>query len=233
MPYNPKFHKRQSIRLKNYDYSKEGLYFITICVKDRKCLFGEIDNGQMKINTLVAMANTCWLEIPLHYPQVKLHSYSIMPNHIHGIIEIMKTCHDTFTHNNNDISDGICDNNVGICHGKSLHQQPNQRHFAKPIANSISTIINQYKSTVKRWCNKNGYPYFQWQSRFYDHIIRNDKSYQTINEYIVNNPKNWHDDKFYIFLGHAMACPYINNQTNDIMQNPLPIPFTIFICTNQ
>lgn len=90
---------------------------------------------------------------------------------------------------------------VGTSHGMSLHtpteQLSNQNAFGKPVSGSLSVIINQYKSSVKRWCNKNGHEYLQWQSRFHDHIIRNEQSYQTISEYIINNPIKWNDDKFF------------------------------------
>ncbi len=209
MPYNPEIHKKQSIRLKGYDYTREGLYFITICVQNRECLFGKIENGEMELNDIGIMADKYWIEIPNHYPQVTLHEHIVMPNHIHGIIEIIGNRHDVGICHDDA---GICHDGVGICHGKSLQdttdnivgtchgmslQQPHERQFAKPIAGSVSTIINQYKSAVKRWCNKNNCEYFQWQPRFHDHIIRNEQSYETISNYIINNPAKWQEDKFY------------------------------------
>lgn len=181
MPYNPNKHKRRSIRLKGYDYSQAGLYFITICVKDRECLFGKIEHDEMMLNKLGNIANNFWMEIPKHYPQVELHEHVVMPNHLHGIIEIM---------------DAQTETNVGTRHGVSLHQHHN-RKFSQPISGSISTIINQYKSSVKRWCNKNGHEYFQWQPRFHDHIIRSMDEYHNIANYIINNPAKWQEDKFY------------------------------------
>lgn len=80
--------QRKSIRLKGYDYSKSGLYFITICVQNRKHLFGTIENGKMKLNDAGQIANQCWNEIPMHFPNVILHEYIVMPNHIHGIIQL-------------------------------------------------------------------------------------------------------------------------------------------------
>jgi len=87
MIYNPKIHNRRSIRLKGYDYSQAGLYFITICCQDNVCLFGTIKNGAMILNSGGQMAKKCWTEIPNHFPNVILHEYVIMPNHVHGIIE--------------------------------------------------------------------------------------------------------------------------------------------------
>ena len=191
MTFNPNIHHRRSMRLKGYDYSQEGLYFITICVQNRNCWFGNIENGDMELNEIGIIANKYWMEIPNHYPQVKLHEHIIMPNHLHGIIEIVGICHGKSLHDD-------AGNTVGTCHGMSLSQpKSHERHFAKPISGSVSTIINQYKSSVKRWCNKNNYEYFQWQSRFNDHIIRNEQSLETISNYILNNPTKWVDDKFY------------------------------------
>ncbi len=87
--YNPQMHNRRSIRFKGYDYTQAGLYFITICCQNRACLFGEIENGKMMLNDAGAIANDCWLNIPNHFPNAILHEYVIMPNHVHGIIELV------------------------------------------------------------------------------------------------------------------------------------------------
>jgi putative transposase len=101
--YNPAIHHRRSIRLKGYDYSQAGLYFITICCQDRACLFGEISaknkgnhtglpvQPQMALNEAGKIAVNCWLDIPVHFPNVTLHEYVVMPNHIHGIVELSGT----------------------------------------------------------------------------------------------------------------------------------------------
>jgi REP element-mobilizing transposase RayT len=91
MPYNPNIHHRRSIRLKGYDYSQEGLYFITICCHDRICRFRKIESDEMILNDLGKIAQQCWLEIPQHFPHTILHEYVLMPNHIHGIIELTDT----------------------------------------------------------------------------------------------------------------------------------------------
>src|SRR5690606_23648175 len=89
MPYNPEIHHRRSIRLQGYDYSRQGLYFITICCDIRRCLFGGITNGQMVLNEAGKFAKECWKEIQGHFPNAILHEYIIMPNHVHGIIELV------------------------------------------------------------------------------------------------------------------------------------------------
>ena len=87
MTFNPLIHHRRSIRLKDYDYSKEGLYFITFCCQNRRHLFGKIISGKMILNDAGKIAEKCWLEIPDHFKNVILHDFVIMPNHVHGIIE--------------------------------------------------------------------------------------------------------------------------------------------------
>jgi len=121
--YNPNIHHRRSIRLKGYDYSQSGLYFITICVQDRKCTFGEIYGAdavwvknfqppqEMILNDVGKIADNCWLEIPIHFPNVVLHEHIVMPNHVHGIIELKR---------NDNISDKIRDDTVGTRHVVSL-----------------------------------------------------------------------------------------------------------------
>ncbi|MFN8396000.1 MAG: transposase [Bacteroidia bacterium] len=86
--YNPEIHHRRSIRLQGYDYAQSGLYYVTICAQGQRCIFGTVFDSQMHLNELGIAANQCWLEIPLHYPMVLLHEHIVMPNHVHGIIEI-------------------------------------------------------------------------------------------------------------------------------------------------
>lgn len=83
MKYNPELHHRKSIRLKDYDYSKPGKYFITICTKYSECSFGKIHNGKMQLNEYGKIAQQCWLDIPNHFPYAKLDEFIVMPNHIH------------------------------------------------------------------------------------------------------------------------------------------------------
>ena len=200
--YNPNLHHRKSIRLKGYDYSQEGLYFITVCIHNRKCLFGEIFGAdmvwvknfqppqEMILNETGKIANDCWLEIPKHFPNVVLHEYIIMPNHVHGIIELNRV-ESVGTRHVVSLPDNI-ENPVG-----PSHVMARQNQFSKPIPGSISVIIQQYKSSVTRIVNKNNISHFKWQSRFYEHIIRNELSFQKIADYIINNPKNWQDDDFF------------------------------------
>ena len=93
MPYDPNIHHRKSIRLKGYDYSQAGMYFITLCVQDKLCLFGEVVNGEMVLNDAGRVANACWLNIPEHFPNAILYEHIVMPNYVHGIIEFVGANH--------------------------------------------------------------------------------------------------------------------------------------------
>jgi len=212
--YNPNIHHRRSIRLKGYDYSQAGLYFITICVQDRKCLFGEIvgvENLQPKMvyNDAGKIANECWLEIPKHFPNVVLHDHIIMPNHVHGIIELIKSG----LNNVSGTSVGVENFQPQQSPNKSLSSirvenfQPQRNEFQKIIPHSIGSIVRGFKTGVTKWLRENnvgivGVQNFEpqqpiWQRNYYEHIIRDEKSYFRISEYIINNPKNWKEDKFF------------------------------------
>ena len=222
--FNPAVHHRRSIRLRGYDYKREGLYFITVCTKKRECFFGMIKNNKTFLNNTGKIANAYWQAIPQHFPQVILHEHVVMPNHVHGIIELnvraynnpsVGVRHEPSVGTRHEPSVGTRhEPSVGTRHVVSLQpQQPTQpsqyaprtrcvmsqrqNAFSKPIAGSISVIIQQYKSSVKRWCNKNGVENFHWQSRYHDHIIRNERSFRAISNYIATNPEKWQDDTFH------------------------------------
>ena len=190
--------ERKHIRLKDWDYSSEGIYFITICCRDRQSFFGKIKDNEMILSEIGSIASQYWLEIPDHFPHIKLDEFVVMPNHIHGILildySLAGTRHGVSLQSpSHDI--------VGSCHGMSLpskrESNQNINQFSKPVRNSVSIIINQFKSSVTRWCNKNGFNHFQWQSRFYDQILHNENSIDNIREYIRTNPYYWTEDELF------------------------------------
>jgi putative transposase len=226
--YNPNIHHRHSIRLKGYDYSQAGLYFITICVQDRKCLFGEIvmvENFQpsMVLNDAGKIAVECWLEIPKHFPNAVLHKHIVMPNHVHGIIELIKIVSSNVgaenfppLHSQNDSESFIGVQNIEPLQSsnESLSSigvenfQPQRNEYQKIIPHSIGSIVRGFKTGVTKWFRNNnvgangiGVQNFEpkqiWQRNYYEHIIRDEKSYYRISEYIIKNPKNWKKDDFF------------------------------------
>jgi putative transposase len=198
-------YRNESARLQNWDYGWDAPYFITICTKDRVHHFGEIENNKMKLSHQGVIADLLWYEIKNHAKNVILGEFVVMPNHIHGILIIdgNDAAHDVGT--GRTIGTG---HDVGTGHALSLPsnalslppQQPEktigQQRYQNQGQNTLSSIIGSYKSAVTKHCNRLGLE-FAWQTRFHDHIIRNDESFQRISEYIKNNPANWKDDKFY------------------------------------
>jgi len=166
--YNLEKYHRRSIRLKGYDYTQEGTYFITICTHGRESLLGEIVNGEMLLNAYGRVVQTCWKEIPIHFKNLELDVFGLMPNHIHGIIAT----------------------NVGARHAVPLHSVES---FGNPVTGSIPTIIRSFKSAITNKINKirqtPNAPV--WQRNYYEHVIRNEESLNRIREYIFNNPLNW------------------------------------------
>lgn len=191
--YNPAKHHRRSIRLQGYDYSREGLYFITLCVHNRECLFGEISNGEMILNEYGCIANNCWKEIPDHYPSAVLHAHVIIPNHIHGVIELVGAQNSVGTQDFE--SNGGVQNIVVVQHFGPRQRNELQRHqYQKIIPRSIGSIIRGYKIGVTKWFRNNTDIHTVWQRNYYEHIIRDETAYNNIIHYIENNPLNWDKD---------------------------------------
>jgi len=168
---------RRSIRLQGFDYSKNGVYYITISTIHKICIFGDIINGEMILNDIGIEAERCWNEIPMHFRDVVLLEHQIMPNHVHGII-VIKYIKRT---------DTACRVPTGA----------QRESFSKPTVNSISTIIRSYKSAATRAVNMK-YPKMMspiWQPRYQDEIIRNCKQLQNIVNYIQSNPANWDNEQ--------------------------------------
>jgi putative transposase len=202
MSYNPKIHHRRSIRLKGYDYSQTGLYFITFCCQDRACLFGNVINGKMILNAAGKIADTCWLEIPDHFPQIVLHKHVIMPNHVHGIIEIVGekrgSCHGRHVGAKNisppHISHPIIPPLIippSIIPSTIISPQRPPRFLPKSPSQTIGSFVRGYKIGVTKWMRQNTSVYDVWQRDYYERIIWNDHAYQLISRYITNNPTKW------------------------------------------
>ena len=183
MAYNPHIHHRRSIRLKGYDYSQAGAYFITLCTQNREHLFGEIIAGEIKLNPFGQIAYEEWLKTPQLRPQVALDVFVIMPNHMHGILLITPATSTGVSHTplyTSPISDkDVCDMPL------------------RSPSNTIGAIVRGYKSAVTKQINMLRPGCSIWQRNYYEHIIRNEQAYHNISEYIINNPLKWEADMFY------------------------------------
>ena len=208
MKNNLQIHHRKSIRLRGYDYSREGLYFITICCHNRVNLFGKIIKNddllnpkrQMILNNAGKIANECWMQIPEHFPNVILHEHIIMPNHIHGIIELMGPLDNNVMGFQNAGVQNAGVQNAGVQNfePQPASTTPQRNEYQKIIPRSIGSIIRGYKIGVTKWMRKNSTTKTVWQRNFYEIIIRNEQAYQNICKYITSNPEKWKEDKFYL-----------------------------------
>jgi REP element-mobilizing transposase RayT len=187
MSYNPDIHHRKSIRLKGYDYSKEGLYFITICTQNREHLFGEIVDDKMILNNAGQMIDKIWFSLKDEFKNIDISEYVIMPNHFHCIIEIKIVGAESIS--------------AQDCGEQSKRADIESAPTGKP---NIPKIIQTFKrhTTIEyiKMVKDEIVPPFEkqiWQRNYYENIIRNEKQYIMVSEYIKNNPLKWTDDKYY------------------------------------
>ncbi len=152
-------HNRKSIRLTNYDYS-DGIYFVTICIGTTGQFLATNSSKLLKLTEIGKIVDSYWRSISDHFSHVIVDEYIIMPDHIHGILHFSKQINEPL----------------------KFHQ------FQKTVAGSLGVVIGQFKSSVKRWCNINGYRNFIWQRNFYEQIVKNDKELNDIRKYIKENP---------------------------------------------
>ena len=174
--------RRRSIRLEGYDYSQAGGYFVTICTRNRECLFGEIQDGQMVLSEYGEIAREEWLRSEEIRREIKLDEFVVMPNHIHGIIIFV---------------------NVGAT-GRSPIQARTTRRSPPQLSNqhgpmkkSLGSLVAGYKSATTRRSIQigRGITTSIWQRNYYEHVIRNETDLEEIREYIENNPAKWLEDK--------------------------------------
>ncbi|NEP43522.1 MAG: glucose-6-phosphate 1-dehydrogenase [Okeania sp. SIO2H7] len=169
--YNPDKHHRRSIRLPKHDYTTPGAYYVTVGANKRQFIFGDIIDGIMHPNFVGKTVKAVWYRLPQHFKNVTLDAFVIMPNHLHGIIILN-------------------DNNWQ----RSPQKKSPTLNGTKP--GSLSAIVQNFKSLSSRQVNgilkSSG---TIWQSNFYEHIPRNEGSLNRIRQYILDNPKNWENDK--------------------------------------
>lgn len=168
---------RKSMRLKNYDYTSAGAYFMTICTHDRKCLFGHIDNGKMVLNSYGDIVRNVWGDLINHMGGIRLEVFVVMPNHMHGIVMIKRAGLEPAPTKNAEA--------VGAGSKPALSQC------------GLSEIVRQFKTFSAKRINAlrqtAGAPV--WQRNYYEHVIRDEKTLFEIREYIENNPKQWDLDE--------------------------------------
>ena len=172
MTYDCEIHHRRSIRLRGYDYSSAGAYFVTICTRNRESLFGKIVEGSMILNDAGMMVQTVWDEIPSHYPGIETDEFIIMPNHIHGIIIIV---------------------------GAAPRGCPDLSQLSLPdIVHRFKSMTTRRHVDGGTQNGGRAFPGKLWQRNYWEHIVRNESGLNRIREYIRNNPARWESDCLYM-----------------------------------
>lgn len=172
-----------SARLKDWDYSAPGYYYVTICTKNKKVLFGKVveieeePGATTHLSPIGMIIDACWKEIPEHHRNVTLDDFVILPNHLHGIVVIEE--HDSEL--------------VETPYMASLHANKNDQGHHRPEwkPGSLGAVIQQFKRACTHRIHQAGFADFAWQPRFYDHIIRNEKDLARVQQYIRENPVAW------------------------------------------
>jgi len=192
MIYDTDIHHRRSIRLKGYNYSEAGAYFVTICTQDKECLFGKIVEGKIIMNSAGEMIQKWWIELTNKFRNIQMDEFIIMPNHMHGIIFIVGAA----LCGRPDTMDGKYQKT-----GQPCSSEEGQPHRVAPTLGGImdwfkTMTTNDYIACVKQY----GWPRFNrklWQRNYYERIIRNEPELNKIREYIITNPLNWATDENY------------------------------------
>lgn len=211
---------KKQYRLPNYDYSSSGYYFVTLSTKLMKHLFGEIVNAKIKLSAIGRIAKQYWKNIPEHYPYAKLDQFTVMPNHLHGIVIIDHTCpsggntcpsggntarlpllpNDPFRNGLLTVSTSKNDGKTVCRNGRKALRRNGQKTVPTPLQptpKSLSIVIRNYKAAVTTWAKRKNLTRHVWKPRFHDRIIRDHEELERIREYIDNNPAQWEADRHY------------------------------------
>ena len=189
--FDPQKHHRHSIRLRGYDYSRVGAYYVTIVAQDRECLFGEIIDKGMYLSKSGEIVLKWWNEIPIHFPNVETGAFVIMPNHTHGNIFILED------HTGEVLSPRDIQNNnyLDANNKNTINQGRETLPLRKP---TLGQIVAYFKYQSTKELNKietdKAITNF-WQRNYYEHIIRNEKELKQKTDYILDNSSRWDEDE--------------------------------------
>jgi putative transposase len=192
--------RRQSIRLRGYDYAAMGAYFVTAVTQGRRCLFGAVRDGEVELSRFGQLVQQTWEGSPRHYPHVELDAFIVMPNHIHGVIFLLGDA--------NPVGAGfkpalVLGGQTGPASTEAVHSTAKAGlkpaptdAAATPKRHALPEIIRAFKTFSARAINQQlgsaGQPV--WQRNYYEHVIRNDRSLEALRNYIESNPLKWAED---------------------------------------
>ena len=188
MTYDPERHHRRSIRLREYDYSRAGAYFVTVVTQGRTCLFGDVQDGSIVLSEAGEMVKSMWGELPDHYPGVAVDAFTAMPNHVHGIVILVGAGHRACPEPGRPQGvDGGPGRPQGVAPTKAL---------------SLPDVVHRFKSLTtaryRREVQGGRWPPFDrrlWQRNYYEHVIRDERELNLVRQYIIDNPRKWAEDR--------------------------------------
>ena len=195
--FDPQRHHRRSIRLKGYDYTQQGAYFVTLVTQGRECLFGEIVNGEMRLNEFGALVAEGWNGLTQHFRNADLDEFVMMPNHLHGIV-VLKW--DAYA-DGRGRGEALTDTSAYRVTSANVNASPlrvstasERPHGTKP--RSLNAIVQNFKSVTSRKINQrhNTQGTIIWQRDYFERVIRNENELNRIREYIMSNPAAWESD---------------------------------------
>jgi len=193
---NPDARNRQSIRLRDFDYSGTGAYFITVCTWQRQCLLGQVVDGAVRLNDMGMVVRDCWTSVPQHFPHVELDAFVMMPNHVHILFWIVNEHPPVGAQHAAPLSVGSTRAKDRAQHAAPLPMSPRGITPHNVRAGSVGAIIRSFKSAATKRINavrdNAGCPV--WQRNYYEHVIRDEGDLQAIRQYIAENPAQWDMD---------------------------------------
>jgi REP element-mobilizing transposase RayT len=186
MKYNPEIHHRRSIRLKGYDYTQPGAYFVTCCSYKRAEIFGRVRHGEIELSALGVIVHNEWRRSAKVRKEIQLFEdeFVVMPNHIHAIVRIIETAEITGTH---------------LLNGRTP-STPTNASQSVPLRlarRSLGSFLAGFKASVTSRAKRELNMTSIWQRNYFEHIIRNEVDFNNIWHYIDTNPLHWQEDKLH------------------------------------
>ena len=193
MKFDPRIHRRRSIRLQGYDYSQPGAYFVTICTQTQHCLFGEIANGEMLLNDSGRMISRWWAVLASKFPRVQPDLHVVMPNHFHGIVII----------EGDPIPVGAALRGRPLTprysetHATHDEEAPGGAHAGAPLPEIVGWLKTMTTNEYIRGVKERGWPRFHgrlWQRDYYERVFRSEEELRAVRQYVLDNPRKWEGD---------------------------------------
>ena len=201
-PLDALVRRRRSIRLSGFDYAHDGAYFVTVCVRNRECLLGQVTGGEMRLSEAGWTVQAVWQELPRHYPHVRLDAWVVMPNHVHGIVVLADAGPGGVDDRDGAASTGVgasalaAEAGLSVGVGAGFKPAPTGDGDGGAARHALPEIVRAFKTFSARRINAvqgtQGASF--WQRNYYEHVIRSETALNRIRQYIMDNPARWDED---------------------------------------